>query len=534
MGNFFCDCNRNTTNNIQQRHIVLNSMEHKHKKEQNYPSSIINNNNKTAVYSTESTLNEICNNNDDSIIISKGKGQPEDKYNVISTIGQGSYGIVYKIMNKTTNELYTMKTIPKQNQTIHHIQKQIIKEIEFLEQIDHPNIIKIHEFYDLEDKICIISELCEGSPLSKYKGSPEMSSELEIAIIMFQLLSAINYCHNNNIIHRDIKPNNILIDNKHYKGHFNIKLTDFGTAKLYINPEKPNIIGSTHFTAPEVLNGTYAQKSDLWSCGVLLYYLLTTKYPFDGNDNNEIYTKIKNCVYDKLEGKQYKKISSEAKDFVYKLIKVDYNERLSANQALEHIWFNKLKIKDKLYDLNINQMKSLLNNIFTFNVEKTLQIPVINYIVHNNLEKSSYINYAGILFNKIDINNDGCINKNEFIHNINLIFSEFDTEIDKEYLIKIFDKIDIYKSNKIGYTEFVGAAVDRNELLTENILKEAFCFFDKDNSGTISLSNIKHAFSTVKGYNDNDFTAILEQINLINNDVINLKEFTTIMKAIIT
>jgi calcium-dependent protein kinase len=178
-------------------------------------------------------------------------------------------------------------------------------------------------------------------------------------------------------------------------------------------------------------------------------------------------------------------------------------------------------------------MKELLNNIFTFNMEKTLQIPVINYLVHNNLEGSSYVNYASILFSKIDINNDGSLNKNEFIQNMNMIFSEFDTEIDKEFLMEVFDKIDVDKSNKIGYREFVCAAVDRKELLKDNMLKEAFEFFDKDKNGSISLEEIKKAFSKTQGYNHNDFNEILKQIDLNNDAVIDFAEFKSMMKAIL-
>ena len=533
MGNFLCDCNR-SSNPPQKRHVKTNSfdaaIETEIKTKTTYPTSRIIKSQPS--FTKETTLTEFWSNLEQSSIINKGQGNPEDKYEFIEIIGKGSFGTVHKVKNKKTGEQRAIKIIPKQTKGI-LMEKKIITEIELLEQIDHPNIIKLYEFYDLEDKICIVSELGNGGPLSKYKGSPKMTSELEIAIIMFQLLSAVNYCHNKNLMHRDIKPDNILVENKQQQGHFHIKLIDFGTAKMYLNSEQTQVIGSAHFIAPEVLLGNYTHKCDLWSCGIVLYYLLTTKYPFDAKNKNDIYTKIKKCNYDRLEGNQYKKISPEAKDLVHKLIKSDFNERLSAQKALEHIWFKKLKVKEKLYDLGVNQMKELLNNIFTFNMEKTLQIPVINYLVHNNLEGSSYVNYASILFSKIDINNDGSLNKNEFIQNMNMIFSEFDTEIDKEFLMEVFDKIDVDKSNKIGYREFVCAAVDRKELLKDNMLKEAFEFFDKDKNGSISLEEIKKAFSKTQGYNHNDFNEILKQIDLNNDAVIDFAEFKSMMKAIL-
>lgn len=535
MGNFFCDCNRNTTNNIKQKHIVLNSLDPslKTKKEDTYPSSTINNTNTTSI-SKQTTLNVFWNSIDQSPIISKSKGLPEDKYTITATLHQSNTSSIHQLKHKNTNETRAMKTIPKQ--TTFPTEKSIVHEIEILEQLNHPNITKVYEFYDLEDRICIVSDLCEATPLTAYKGSPKMSSELEIAIIMYQLFNAIHYCHNKTLMHRDITPDNILIENKRYKGHFHIKLINFSSTKLYINPKATTC---TLCKAPEAIGGNHTYKSDLWSCGVVLYYLLTTKFPFYANETNDIHHKIKHCIYDKLEGKQYKKISPEAKDLVYKLININYNERFTADNALKHIWFHKLKIKDKLFDLTLNQMKTLLNNIFAFDIDKhKYQIPVINYIIHFQFKKIAYVNYAAILFNKIDINNDGTLNKNEFVHNINLIFSEFDTEIDKEFLLEIFNKIDVDNKGIIKYVEFVATACDKSDLLKNEILQEMFEHFDKDNNGKVVVNDVIQAFDTIKGYNGNEVSDVVMKVidvseNGNTHKSIEFNVFASIMKAII-
>ena len=429
-----------------------------------------------------------------------------------------------------------METIPKQSKTF-PIDKSILHEIEILTQLDHPNITKLYELYDLEDKICIVTDLYEATPLTTYKGSPEMSSELEIAIIMYQLLNAVHYCHNKTLMHRDITPENILVENKHHKGHFHIKLINFSTTKLYIHS---NVSTSVLCKAPEAIGGNYTYKSDLWSCGVVLYYLLTTKYPFDANDTNDICHKITHCMYDKLESKQYNKISSEAKDLVYKLINLNYNERFSAVNALEHVWFRKLKIKDKLFDLSLSQMKTLLDNIFMFNIDlHKYQIPIINYIVHFNFKKTSYMNYAMIMFNKIDINNEGSLNKNEFIHNVNLMFSDFATDIDKQFLLDIFKKIDVDNSDTIRYVEFVATATDKNELLKNDLLQEMFDDFDKGNSGKVTVNDLIQAFSPPKGYHGNEVSDVIRKVvdgygsESTHKGIIEFNAFTSIMKEII-
>ena len=133
-------------------------------------------------------------------------------------------------------------------------------------------MLKIFEFYDCPEHICIISELGKGGSLSKSLNNLVKESEVVKAHIMFQLLSAINYCRSMNLMHRDIKPDNILLEEKNKNGVYNIKLIDFGTAKFFVNVQH-QITGSAHFIAPEVLNGEYNEKCDLWSCGVILYAL---------------------------------------------------------------------------------------------------------------------------------------------------------------------------------------------------------------------------------------------------------------------
>ena len=114
-------------------------------------------------------------------------------------------------------------------------EKAIITEVELLETIDHPNILKIYEFYDCPENICIIGELGRGGPLSKCIKKIINESETVKAHLMFQLLSTVNYCHAMNIMHRDIKPEHILIEKKSKDGFYYIKLIDFGTAKVFIN-----------------------------------------------------------------------------------------------------------------------------------------------------------------------------------------------------------------------------------------------------------------------------------------------------------
>ena len=528
MGNLFCDCTR--------------KVEPVSRPEDNLPdfkeSNMIKDKILTGTgtkkeidgFSKKITINEIWNDLEQSSLIGKGKGNPRDKYQFLEQIGEGSFGVVYKAKIKKTGELRAIKIIKKQKDSIAY-EKNIIKEIELLENIDHPNIIKIYEFYDCPEYICIVSELGKGGSLAKNLNSILKESETVKALIMFQLLSAVNYCHSMKIMHRDLKPDNILLEHKTSKGIYNVKLIDFGTAKFVVNVQN-QITGSPHFIAPEVLNAKYTEKCDLWSIGVILYVLFKGSYPFDGKSRAQIFDNIKQGKYD-LKSKPFDKVSSKAKDLIQKLLKVDQNERISASRALEHPWFTSLKVKEQLFDLDIEVAKKLLNNIYNYSTSNRLQKPVMTYLVHNHGEKNKFVKAATNLFTKIDINNNGSLERGEFINNTKELYKQYNQNVDEHYLGSLFDKIDSDNSRQIGYREFVCAAVDKKVFLGEELLRDAFNFFDRDKSGSITLDELKKAFSSFKGYKTRDFTKILKEIDINNDSTIDFIEFQQMMKKII-
>jgi Ca2+-binding EF-hand superfamily protein len=116
------------------------------------------------------------------------------------------------------------------------------------------------------------------------------------------------------------------------------------------------------------------------------------------------------------------------------------------------------------------------------------------------------------MFNKIDINNEGSLNKNEFIHNVNLMFSEFDTEIDKQLLLDIFKKIDVNNNGTIRYVEFVATAVDKKELVKDEMLREVFDYFDKGKCGTIMVNEVIQAFNSVDGYDTKEVSDVIKKV----------------------
>lgn len=147
----------------------------------------------------------------------------------METLGKGSFGEVKKIQLKTTGEFRAMKIIMKQEVSKEYIQS-LLNEIDILKQLDHPNIVRIYEFYQDKVNFYLVTEYIEGGELFDRITKVKCFTELDAARIMKQLLSAVVYCHNKKIVHRDLKPENLLLE---FKNSDNIKVIDFGTSKVF-------------------------------------------------------------------------------------------------------------------------------------------------------------------------------------------------------------------------------------------------------------------------------------------------------------
>ena len=277
---------------------------------------------------------------------------PSKKYKILSKLGSGSFGKVYLAQNKFTKEKVALKQIKKSNKDLLS-DGEIKDEIEILKTLDHPDIVRIIESFNTKDSYVLVTEYCEGGEL--FDQVRNQLSETQIAVIFRQLLSGLAYLHSHNIVHRDLKLENILIhetEKSKTTGEdlFNIKIIDFGTARIFDNKKrKPqSIVGSSYYIAPEVLKQKYNKECDLWSVGVILYMFIVGHAPFDGCDDDEITDNIQRGVYRK-DDKRWKRASKEVKDLIQKLLVYQPKKRLTAIQALRHPWF-KITDSNILYD----------------------------------------------------------------------------------------------------------------------------------------------------------------------------------------
>ena len=482
-----------------------------------------------------SSIRQVALNND--VIVSGNEINPEKIYIKTQLLGSGAFGEVWLVHHKDLDRDFAMKMIKKRKNKSNN-EKEILNEIAILKTLDHPKILKVIDFYSTPKKYYIITEYCPEGELFNEIIKIGKFDEGHAAFIINQILKAITYCHKMNIIHRDIKPENIMITNREKNGCLQVKLIDFGTAKIFEKGQEENrYVGSSYYMAPEIIKRKYDEKCDLWSIGVVLYILLTGRPPFDGNDDDEIIENVKKGVFDKWSY-PFPLLSEQAKDLIFKLLQYDPKKRISAEQALEHPWFKtaEFKNRDKVNIIAPELAKELIQNMTEYRSDNMLKCAVIAYLIHHITNTEECLE-ASKLFSKIDINNDGKIEKNELIQGFEKFWGISEDEA-KEKVDLIFANIDTDFNGFIEYEEFVRAAVNSSIFMSQNYLKFAFNYFDRDSSGDITFEEIKKRFTQ----NSNNSNPIVEQelkeifdsIDINKDGSISFGEFCKMMKNIMT
>lgn len=245
-------------------------------------------------------------------------------------IGKGSYSLVYCGKNMITDELVAIKRIIFMK---NEEKDRIEKEINIMKSLQHKNIIKLYDVVYDDSSINIVMEYCEFGDLSTFLSSKPLK-EKYAKKIMIQIKDAVKYLYDNNVFHRDIKTQNILLTKDK-----TIKLGDFGLAKLFNSNEKKlssTICGSPIYMAPEIIKcNNYGTKTDLWSIGVILYEMITGRPPFKAKNHIELIRKIDTTsVYIPMTFL----ISTECRDMINGLLQKEPESRMNWDHFFNHPW----------------------------------------------------------------------------------------------------------------------------------------------------------------------------------------------------
>ena len=316
-----------------------------------------------------------------------------------------------------------------------------------------------------------------------------------------------------------------------YLEKYDLKLIDFGCSKIFSKKKKEekffkDKIGTITYSAPEVIKNNYTEKCDIWSCGVIMYILLTGELPFNGITESDIKNKIlrgRFCFYNRL----FKNISFEAKDLIRQCFTYDPNQRLNYKEALNHQFFkNDLfeNIYFNLYPEIENNIKEAINSLISFSNKSKFFQTVITYLTHNFISKEEETRLK-IIFLSIDTDLDGKISKNE----LKAICNKLEINISEENLREIIKRVDFDNDGFIDYIEFLQSTINLNNLFTEDNLKCAFDNFDIQNDGTVSVLELEEILGFNNKTNRNVIFEFMKEINKTENDEFTFEEFKNIL-----
>ena len=270
-----------------------------------------------------------------------------DLYEMKEVIGKGKFGVVNLGIHRKTGQQVAIKILNKENIKTLEDKELVQIEIGILKLCHHPNIVRLLDHLENTDYIYIVTEFIEGGTLGQYFKKKKFNfSERQAMNIMSQLASGVKYLHQYGIVHRDLKPDNIMITQQNEYGV--IKIMDFGLSKI-VSPHEKMVdgYGTLSYVAPEVLLRTpYNKEVDIWSMGVILFYMLSGRLPFRGSKEQEVAEKI---VYEQLEFDEddWETRTQKVQDLISCCLEKKAEDRIKINQFLNHPWFKK-NMKPKL------------------------------------------------------------------------------------------------------------------------------------------------------------------------------------------
>ena len=578
-------------------------------------------------------------------IIRKLNCSPLQYYDIINKIGEGSYGRVYKVRHKVSGVIRALKYIKKNNVIAGFSERDLDREITVLQNLNHPYIMKLYEFYVENDSYGLISEYCSDGDLYEKMKKLKKVPESIVKIFMFQIFKALIYLNSKKIIHGDLKLENILVDSldeseidkiirskfnknidnvnepqleeeedkfilaikndtdvikkkytsdrkleiyneffkhqnlnlsredyqishclssknnnilssktnniqinsasrdngfntnlpvlntskienggditinrgdispfkfvrhkntinfkqrslksfkrqnslfKHgnlYISNYCLKLTDFGCSKMFFRYKHnfQDIIGTTVYCSPEVLQNDYNNMCDIWSCGVIMYKLLCGKFPFIGHTEEETQKLILQGKFH-FKGKAFEDVSNEAKDLITQCLTYDVEKRITPTNALKHEFF-----EDIIDNTNFteDEKKTLINLLKFKKCTKFYQV-VLVYLAYNFNDKK-LLNQICNIYYKIDLDSDGKITKPQLLS----AYHDANIPVDMEKINKLVEAVDFDNNGYIEFEEFVRVCLPKEKLFTEENLKHAFELFDKYKKGFITVNEVE-------------------------------------------
>ncbi|KEG09843.1 putative protein kinase [Trypanosoma grayi] len=433
-------------------------------------------------------------------------------YIVGQRLGEGSYGSVYLVTYIPSGERFALKIM--QNTCLQGCEPLIIQEATVMQSLEHPHVVKLYKFLQSTAAFYFLLELAEGGELFDLIIAERHFQEPTARRYFQQLMSAIDHCHSNGVAHRDLKAENLLLGKNN-----KLLVCDFGfSSKLHMegfgedNGEPIDLqlpIGTLHYTSPEMTGRPYNQNAadafqqDLWSAGIILFFMLTGRLPFDGRDDEETLYLIQHASFS-FEEEEIKNISEGARSLLRCMLALEPTDRLTTTQIIENAWF----------------MEDLEATLFPHRTSLTRSMAFLDFSTQHRVtqEEEAVLRSA---FRKIDIDGYGKLARDQVRDMLTTLHGEKVTSADVSELMKLFTGDP--KSKFITYEQFrdawvrkdlahhpskwqsdlqlpkiIGTQMDKVEREVVRQLRIAFDSVDDLHTGVINVEQWKRLFKRCK------------------------------------
>ncbi|KAK4759107.1 hypothetical protein SAY87_020408 [Trapa incisa] len=408
------------------------------------------------------------------------------KYELGEEVGRGHFGytcIARSKKGELKGQRVAVKVIPKQKMTTAIAIEDVRREVKILRALTgHSNLVQFYDAHEDPDNVYIVMEYCEGGELlDRILSRGGKYSEEDAKAVLIQILNVVAFCHLQGVVHRDLKPENFLFLAKDENSP--LKAIDFGLSDFVKPDERLNdIVGSAYYVAPEVLHRSYTTEADVWSVGVIAYILLCGSRPFWARTESGIFRAVLKTD-PSFDETPWPSLSSEARDFVKRLLIKDPRKRMSAAQALSHPWIKNYKeIKATLDILIFKLMKAYMRS-------STLRRAALRALSKTLSPEELY--YLKEQFALLEPNNNGSIG----LENIKAALSKYATEaMNESRVLDFLSSFSALQYRRMGFEEFCAATVSVHQLEAldrwEQHARAAYDIFEKEGNRPLLIEEL--------------------------------------------
>jgi calcium-dependent protein kinase len=456
----------------------------------------------------------------------------EEDYDIDSkkNLGEGGFGQVCRAIHKATKAERACKRIRKKDVKD---KKAFEREVDLQKALDHPNICRLYDVYQDNKTYYLCLEICKGGELFDRILEAQHFGEDTVGHLAKQMIGGLHYMHHHNFAHRDLKPENYLLARDLPVTETPLKLIDFGMSRKFEpgQPMKTRVV-TPFYVSPEVLGGTYTEKCDIWSLGVIFYIMFCGSPPFYSNHegkrgDEDIFKKVKAGKYS-FDPSDWKHVSKQAQKFVSDCLQLDHTKRPSAEGLLEHPWV--VEHIPKMTPVPLSA--SAISTLKAFRQKNKLQKIALNMIAH--FVDDEKVEDLHMMFETMDADKSGTLEIREIKTGLeNAGLPDLANDI-----AGVMKEIDNDGSGAVDYREFIAATMSKKVALTHDYVWQVFKQFDTDHTGTINKDNLATIlnsgqvtkFSQVVGLQKSEIEELMSKYDTDKNGVLDFDEFMALLQ----